>query len=161
MVPNYGPYQMQNGYNTLNYMSQPQPNGYPMGVMGQQNPPVVQMPQVQQPMMAQQMGGQAMVLGGKPVDSVEVVKATDIPMDNATYYFPKPDGTEIYTKRWTQDGDCKIDTYRRDPEPPFDETKQFMDGFLCKDDVMNMQANLLQKMDSILERVSKLEEAFK
>lgn len=152
MVPQFGG--MQQGFAPVNYQMVPQYAPPLQQFQPQQS--IVQMPQTQQVSSTQAMG-----LGGKMVDSLEVVKATDIPMDNATYYFPKPDGSEIYTKRWGQDGTCKIDTYRREAEPPSEETKQFMDGFLCKEDVMKMQDAMTQKLDLVLERVSKLEEAFK
>ena len=45
---------------------------------------------------------------GKMVDSIDVVKATDIPMDGNTYYFPKADGTEVYCKQWLQNGTTRI-----------------------------------------------------
>lgn len=149
------PYGMQPGYGGMNYQPPQQPpmSGYPYASIQQQPAPI---PQIQQPSVQQ-----TMVLGGKPVDSLEVVKATDIPMDNATYYFPKPDGTEIYTKRWLPDGTSEIVTYKREIQPPSEETKQFMDGFLVKEDVSKMQDNLSRKLDSILDRVSRLEEAFK
>ena len=49
---------------------------------------------------------------GKVVDSVDVVKATDIPMDGNAYYFPKADGTEVYMKRWLQNGTTEITAYK-------------------------------------------------
>ena len=49
---------------------------------------------------------------GKIVDSVDVVKATDIPMDGNAYYFPKADGTEVYMKRWLANGTTEITAYK-------------------------------------------------
>jgi hypothetical protein len=49
---------------------------------------------------------------GKVVDSVDVVKATDIPMDGNAYYFPKADGTEVYMKRWLANGTTEITAYK-------------------------------------------------
>ena len=45
---------------------------------------------------------------GKMVDSIDAVKATDIPMDGNMYYFPKADGTEIYGKQWLSNGQTQI-----------------------------------------------------
>ena len=45
---------------------------------------------------------------GKIVDSIDAVKATDIPMDGNAYYFPKADGTEVYCKQWLQNGTTRI-----------------------------------------------------
>lgn len=144
MVPSYGyqPPQFQN-------------YGAPIQTM----PPVPQ-PIVQQPAQ-QPVTQQSMLLGGKMVDAVEVVKAVDIPMDGGTYYFPKADGSEIYTKRWTQNGTTETIVYKREPEPPSPETKQVLDSIMRKDDLLEMQNVLSEKIDSVLSRVSKLEEAFK
>ena len=49
---------------------------------------------------------------GKMVDSIDVVKATDIPMDGNVYYFPKADGTEVYCKQWFQNGTTRILTFK-------------------------------------------------
>lgn len=49
---------------------------------------------------------------GKMVDSIDVVRATDIPMDGNSYYFPKADGTEVYCKQWLQNGTTRILTFK-------------------------------------------------
>ena len=49
---------------------------------------------------------------GKMVDSIDVVKATDVPMDGSMYYFPKADGTEIFGKQWLQNGQTRILTFK-------------------------------------------------
>lgn len=49
---------------------------------------------------------------GKVVDSIDIVKATDIPMDGNSYYFPKADGTEVYCKQWLQNGTTRILTFK-------------------------------------------------
>lgn len=62
----------------------------------------------------QQLGfqNQSNILLGKVVDSVQVVEATDIPMDNNPYYFPKADGTEIYVKKWMPNFQTRIIVYK-------------------------------------------------
>ena len=69
---------------------------------------------LQQPMMPAQMSGtnQQMSVTGKVVDSIDVVKATDVPMDGNMYYFPKADGTEIFGKQWLQNGTTRILTFK-------------------------------------------------
>lgn len=49
---------------------------------------------------------------GKIVESIDIVKATDIPMDGNTYYFPKADGTEIYAKQWLSNGQTRILSFK-------------------------------------------------
>lgn len=65
---------------------------------------------LQQPMSQTSMPGanQQMNVIGKIVDSIDVVKATDVPMDGSMYYFPKADGTEIFGKQWLSNGQTRI-----------------------------------------------------
>lgn len=155
--------------NGMNYTLQPQYGGVNYQMPIQQVQPVQQqMVPVQQPVMQQQVQQvqqnvpqQPMVLGGKMVDVVDVVRALDIPMDGGTYYFPKADGTEIYTKRWMPNGTTEMVVFKREMEPPSQETRQVLDSIMCKDDIVAMQSGLNEKLDQILGRVSKLEEAFK
>ena len=68
---------------------------------------------LQQPLSPTQMSGaNQMSALGKMVDSIDVVKATDIPMDGNAYYFPKADGTEVYCKQWLQNGTTRILTFK-------------------------------------------------
>ena len=68
---------------------------------------------LQQPIVPTQMSGaNQMSALGKMVDSIDVVKATDIPMDGNAYYFPKADGTEVYCKQWLQNGTTRILTFK-------------------------------------------------
>ena len=85
-----------------------------------QNPYIDRMTQLQQyqqslqqPLVPTQMSGaNQMSALGKMVDSIDVVKATDIPMDGNAYYFPKADGTEVYCKQWLQNGTTRILTFK-------------------------------------------------
>ena len=69
---------------------------------------------LQQPAVPTQMSGtsQPMNVIGKIVDSIDVVKATDVPMDGNIYYFPKADGTEIFGKQWMPSGQTRILTFK-------------------------------------------------
>ena len=49
---------------------------------------------------------------GKIVESADIVKVTDIPMDGNMYYFPKADGTEIYAKQFMPNGQTRILTFK-------------------------------------------------
>ena len=74
---------------------------------GQQMPqqPIQRMQQpITQPM-------QSMGLQGKSVDSIEVVKAMDIPLDGSISYFPLTNGTAIVTKQLQMDGTSKTVIY--------------------------------------------------
>jgi len=54
------------------------------------------------------------VLQGKVVDSLDVVKATDIPYDGSVSYFPLTDSSAIITKQLQPDGTTKVIIYKPD-----------------------------------------------
>lgn len=124
--------------------------------------PAYQSPQMQQPMqqipmnyftqpMQQQI--QQQNPNGKIVDSIEMVKFTDIPMDGNSYYFPKADGTEIYSKRWLPNGSTEINTYVKvDVNSPENTEEKF--------DFNLMETNIMDKLNSLEERFVKLEKGF-
>lgn len=60
-------------------------------------------PQVPQPQMSNQLPAL-----GKIVESIDIVKATDIPMDGNMYYFPTADGSVVYGKQWMSNGQTRI-----------------------------------------------------
>ncbi len=91
---------MNNGYN------QPFQNPYQQRMDFLQN--YQQNLQQQVPQANQQMN-----VIGKIVDSIEVVKAMDIPADGNMYYFPKADGSEIFGKQWiVTEGRTQILTFK-------------------------------------------------
>ena len=100
----------QNFYSQMSNYGQMMPNPY-MDRMAQ----LQQYQQnLQQPVVPTQMSGanQQMNVIGKIVDSIDVVKATDVPMDGNMYYFPKADGTEIFGKQWLPNGQTRILTFK-------------------------------------------------
>lgn len=99
--------------NYLNQPFQPQFNYPQYGYQPMQPDRLSQLQQFQQTLQPAQMStsNQLMTLG-KIVDSVDVVKATDVPMDGNMYYFPKADGTEIYAKQWLTNGQTRILTFK-------------------------------------------------
>lgn len=52
------------------------------------------------------------VLNGKLVDSIEVVKATEVNLDGTTGYYPLTDGSAIVTKKLLTDGTSKMTIYK-------------------------------------------------
>ena len=89
----YNPY--LNQYYGTQQINRPQPMEMPMQT---QNAP-------QMALNRQNM------LYGKQVDSLEVVKAIDIPLDGSISYFPLANGSAIVTKQLQQDGTSKITIY--------------------------------------------------
>lgn len=77
-----------------------------------------QMMQYQQPIQQEQIQPTQpyiqpikQALYGKTVDSLDVVKSMDIPLDGSVNYFPLADGTKIATKQLQMDGTSKIQIY--------------------------------------------------
>lgn len=104
-TPQYGktPYYMQQPMTTPQY--QPQTNDYMQNIQ----------PAYQKPI----------ILQGKSVDNIEVVKATDIPLDGSVSYFPLVDGSSIITKQLMQDGTSKMIVYKpAETEPKATENKE-------------------------------------
>lgn len=145
---------MMQPYPNPNYFSQyqqPMPNPY-MDRMAQ----LQQYQQnLQQPMSPTQMSGtsQQMNIIGKIVDSVDVVKATDVPMDGSMYYFPKADGTEIFGKQWLPNGTTVIKTFLPQNEEPISEEQS---GNNDKINVILEKMDLLEEMTNTIQSDLKL-----
>ena len=92
-IPQYGktPYYMQQPMTTPQYQSQA--NEYMQNIQ----PATYQKP---------------ITLQGKSVDNIEVVKATDIPLDGSISYFPLVDGSAIVTKQLQPDGTSRMIVYK-------------------------------------------------
>lgn len=86
----------------------------------QQQIPQVQRPQEQYPQQIQPSYNRPLSLQGKSVDSIDVVKATDIPLDGTISYFPLTDGSAIVSKQLLMDGTSKTVIYK----PVEDEPKK-------------------------------------
>jgi len=78
-------------------------------------------------------------LQGKVVDSLDVVKATDIPYDGSISYFPLTDGTAIITKQLQQDGTSKVVIYK-----PMIENEENKNKYITENDLEKQ----LKDMDS-------------
>lgn len=88
----------------------------------------------QQPMMATYQPPiqltKPTTLLGKAVESIDVVKATDIPLDGSISYFPLTDGSAIVSKQLQNDGTSKIVVYK-----PAKEDKKEAIQFATLDDL--------------------------
>ena len=82
--------------------------------------------QIQQPQMQSYAPQPVQLQGlqGKTVDSIDVVKAMDIPLDGSVSYFPLVDGSAIVTKQLQQDGTSKTVVYRPSEEEKPEEVKK-------------------------------------
>ena len=148
--PNYG----VPGFNMygVNPMYQPQ--------MQRVQPMEQQYPQYNpQPVYKQQAG-----LQGKSVDSLDVVKAMDIPLDGSISYFPLTNGTAIITKQLQTDGTSKTIVY----EPVKEENKEQKTQYITADEltkqvnIINQNNNTLKDgVNNIQDRIDELSENFK
>lgn len=69
---------------------------------------------------------------GKAVESIDVVKAMDIPFDGSISYFPLTDGSAIITKQLQTDGTSKMVVYK-----PVQEDKKDAVKFATLEDIEN------------------------
>lgn len=114
----------------------PNPNYYTQYQQPQYNPYLQRMENLQQFQQTLNPAPQAQPFTplGKMVESVDIVKVTDIPMDGNMYYFPKADGSEIYSKQFMPNGQTRILTFKPllEDNPnnlPLDEEKSKFDTF--------------------------------
>ena len=121
----YEPYNLYNPYSPY----------YNYGQQTQQMPQQVQR-QPQQMYKPQNMIG----LQGKVVDSLDVVKATDIPYDGSVSYFPLTDGTAIITKQLQQDGTSKVVIYK-----PMIENEENKNKYITENDLEKQLKNMDSK----------------
>jgi hypothetical protein len=97
--------------------------------------------QPQQQNMQQNLYRTPMVLQGKQIDSLDVVKATDIPLDGSISYFPLADGTAIATKQLMQDGTSKITIFK----PTENEASIEQPKYITENDLKEQLSNFNSK----------------
>lgn len=115
---------------------------------------------LQQQMLPTQMSGtsQSINFVGKMVDSVDVVKATDIPMDGNMYYFPKADGTEIFAKQWLPNGTTHILTFK----PILNDNTDNLTDNQQKHEIKLSESTtnaFMQRFDSLENRLCEIEQS--
>lgn len=102
---------MAQSYYQAPYMSMYSTPSYMPQTQMQQIPQMPQMPQVSQIPQVQRES-KPLGLQGKLVDSIDVVKAMDIPFDGSISFFPLTDGSAIVTKQLQNDGTSKTVVYK-------------------------------------------------
>ena len=88
-------------------------------------------------------------LQGKIVDSLDVVKATDIPYDGSVSYFPLTDNSAIITKQLQQDGTSKVVIYKPMLENEESKSKYITENDFneFKEQVKNMDGKFITEDD--------------
>lgn len=109
---------------------------------------------------AQMQGANNFTPLGKIVDSVDIVKATDIPMDGNMYYFPKADGSEIFGKQWLANGQTRILTFKASLDEEGNNLLSEAEKFKIEpsDEFLEVFQGMF---DGVLERIDKLEKSLK
>lgn len=93
---------------------------------------------------------------GKIVESEDIVKATDIPMDGNIYYFPKADGSMIYSKQWLQNGTTRLLAFK----PIFDTESNTLSNEETKCDLGaldELKTVFIEQIESINERLERID----
>lgn len=111
---------------------------------------------LQQPVPQPQMSNQFPALG-KIVESIDIVKATDIPMDGNMYYFPTADGSVVYGKQWMPNGQTRILPFKPILESEtenvsiscekfdLEENKRILEGILTDLQTLNEKIDKISK----------------
>lgn len=120
MFEAYSPYTPYNPYNPYyTYTQQPQMQQIPKQNQSVYKPQTI------------------MGLQGKVVDSLDVVKATDIPYDGSISYFPLTDGSAIITKQLQQDGTSKVVIYK-----PISENEKNTPKYITENELQEQISNI-------------------
>lgn len=97
---------------------------------------------------------------GKIVESIDIVKATDIPMDGNMYYFPTADGSAVYGKRWMNNGQTQILAFKpileeetiksstNDLETLYGANKEVLEGILDNLNTLNEKVDKISKANT-------------
>ena len=94
---------------------------------------------------------------GKAVESIDVVKATDIPLDGSISYFPLTDGSAIVSKQLQMDGTSKIIIYK-----PAEEDKKEKVRFTTFSDVQDAIYNFdLENIQELKDDIKEIKKQLK
>lgn len=113
---------------------------------------------IQQPMVPTSMSGANQFNPfGKIVESIDVVKVTDIPMDGNMYYFPQADGQAIYGKKFLPNGQTQILAFKpsfenepntlsnEEEKSKFDTLEQFLEGIQSEVRILSDKIDKISK----------------
>ena len=97
------------------------------------------------------------VLNGKLVDSIDVVKATEVSLDGTTGYYPLTDGSAIVTKKLLTDGTSKMTIYK-----PVEEKETPKVEYATMDDVKKSIKEIdLSEIDDLKDEIKELKAEIK
>lgn len=96
------------------------------------------------------------MLQGKQVDSLDVVKATDVPFDGSVSYFPLTDGSAIITKQLQVDGTSKLVVFK-----PVNEQNDDIKYITSEDLEKALKSLNLDELEDIKEDIKDLKKQIK
>lgn len=142
-------YNMYNPYMPANQRTQNVEQQYPQYTPYTQYTP---QPQQSYPQNPQSYPQASISLQGKTVESLEVAKVMEIPLDGSTSFFPLADGSAIITKQLQADGTSKTVIYKPDLEPikPVEQPK-YVTEEQVREMIENGSENLMDVQDDIQE----------
>lgn len=113
---------------------------------------------LQQPMVSAQMSGANQFNPfGKIVESMDVVKVTDIPMDGNMYYFPQADGQAIYGKKFLPNGQTQIMAFKPvlESEPNNLSSEEEKVKIVAFDEVLGEIKNEIKVINEKIDKIGK------
>lgn len=130
-------------------------NNYQQPMMNMSNPYMERLAQFQ----SQQNLNNFSALG-KIVESEDIVKTTDIPMDGNMYYFPKADGSMVFGKQWLANGTTRLITFKPILNDELNNLPQneIKSEFALLDE---FKIAFMEQFDSVTERLDKIEKAIR
>lgn len=129
----------------------------------QQNPYMQRMEQLQQFQQAINPVPQTVQPLGKIVESEEMVRSTEIPMDGNMYYFPTADGSAVYGKRWLSSGQTQILAFKPvlDSDPSSILSKDEKIEISAFSDVLDGIQNEIKLLSDKIDKISRPSKAKK
>lgn len=103
----------------------------------------------------QMQASQSMTTLGKVVESMDVLKTLEVPMDGNPYYFPKADGTEIYAKQWLPNGTTRILTFKPILDDRVDENTIETEK-LNLEDFRGVVSDIMSEIQDIKSKIDKI-----
>lgn len=90
-----------------------------------------------------------MGLKGRPVSSLDEVRATPIDFDGSIFYFPSLANDKIYTKQINVDGSSSLKLYELKEVPVAQETAALSANLVTREEFTNALNNLMEEISAL------------
>lgn len=96
-------------------------------------------------------------INGKVVESIDIVRNLEIPLDGSTSYFPTASGDAIVTKQLTMDGTSKIVIYK-----PVNEKEEIKTKYITAEELSKEINKIdLSDIDDLKEEIKEIKKVLK